>query len=618
MQSSRKRQHSLRRTSRRSTQPLNQPVSLVDSGTRSSVRQSTSVERLSPPSSRSESLVIQTRSFPLDASLVLVGIRGSGKRSLGFVAAAALGRRIITEDHYFHELTGLSRQEYLTTHGRHEFHQQDIEISQQMMDDNRLNCVIECGLGSLTNKLQEYLQEYAKTNPIVYIVRDMREIRRFLSLGDRSAKLLENGDPTHRRCSNYEYYNMEDHLPQDNAAEGESDRQSPLYSFKLKEAKEDFTKFVRFVTGAHSYRSNYDSPFSLLETPVHTRLFTHVLQIRLSELSRDQIELTELQSGADAIELCVDQWSRQSYKDLGKQISRIRRYIGMPIVLSVDTPPPKNGSAKTSHSDLSDDLRHFAGYQSEEVYMEILDQGLRIGVDYLVVDLSLKDDLIAHTVRSKGSTRIIGHHQRTSQQAPGWMDDYWSTLYLRAGNLGCDIVRLLRRADSRHDNDLVRMFSEKMRESPGKQLPLIAYNIGSLGRTSQLFNVKMTAVTHTAIIRDINEYERPLITASEAVQGLFQSFVLDPLEFCILGVSVSYSLSPYMHNTAYQICGLSHNYSTRDNTSLDILDELAQNPSFGGASIVHPWKVAVLDRLSSRSRHAEAIGAINTLLPLEP
>jgi hypothetical protein len=34
-------------------------------------------------------------------SLVLIGIRGCGKRSLGFVAATALKRRFITEDHYF-------------------------------------------------------------------------------------------------------------------------------------------------------------------------------------------------------------------------------------------------------------------------------------------------------------------------------------------------------------------------------------------------------------------------------------------------------------------------------------------------------------------------------------
>jgi hypothetical protein len=50
-----------------------------------------------------------TRDFRSDASIVLIGCRGSGKRSLGFIGATHLGRRLITEDHYFLESTGISR-----------------------------------------------------------------------------------------------------------------------------------------------------------------------------------------------------------------------------------------------------------------------------------------------------------------------------------------------------------------------------------------------------------------------------------------------------------------------------------------------------------------------------
>jgi hypothetical protein len=50
-----------------------------------------------------------TREFNRNASIVLIGSRGSGKRSLGFIGATHLGRRLITEDHYFLEATGVSR-----------------------------------------------------------------------------------------------------------------------------------------------------------------------------------------------------------------------------------------------------------------------------------------------------------------------------------------------------------------------------------------------------------------------------------------------------------------------------------------------------------------------------
>lgn len=49
------------------------------------------------------------RDFLPNASIVLIGSRGSGKRTLGFIGAMHLGRRLVTEDHYFQEATGVSR-----------------------------------------------------------------------------------------------------------------------------------------------------------------------------------------------------------------------------------------------------------------------------------------------------------------------------------------------------------------------------------------------------------------------------------------------------------------------------------------------------------------------------
>ena len=87
------------------------------------------------------------REFNPDVSLVLVGVHGSGKRSLGSVAAATLKRHFITEDHYFKEVTGLTRHEYLQQMGSQEFQHRDIEVLKMMLDNNRSRCVIECGLG---------------------------------------------------------------------------------------------------------------------------------------------------------------------------------------------------------------------------------------------------------------------------------------------------------------------------------------------------------------------------------------------------------------------------------------------------------------------------------------
>lgn len=84
-----------------------------------------------------------------------------------------------------------------------------------------------------------------------------------------------------------------------------------------------------------------------------------------------------------------------------------------------------------------------------------------------------------------------------------------------------------------------------------------------------------------------------LTTASEAMEALYHAQLLDPLQFMILGGSVFYSLSPVMHTAAYQVCGLSHNFQPLDIGSLEDVQRLGLDPSFGGAAITQPFKVCV-------------------------
>jgi 3-dehydroquinate dehydratase type I len=538
------------------------------------------------------------RAFHPEASLVLVGIRGCGKRSLGFIAATALGRRLITEDHYFQNVTGLSRQDYLKIHGSQEFHKRDVEVTRRMLDDNKTKCVIECGLGSLTTSVQDHLKEYALTNPVVYLVRDMAEITRLLNLDARSARHFQAGDPTHRRCSNFEFYNLEDHTTQGPFEDDNSDRRSPTYSFKLKDVKEDFSHFVKFITGACAYRPSYDSPFSLLDVPVDLRLYTHALEIRFSDYQDGKIDLADLEPGGDVFELCVDRWSTSATSTLSKMVAETRRKVGVPIMISV----------MRRYSNMSDDIQ-----------VSVLEHGLRLGVEFLSVDLHLDNRRIADLVGSKGYTRIVGHWLEESPTDLGWHDEEWMSRYNRAEMLGCDIVRFLQLAYCREENETLNRFTEKVRSRHEMGPLLVAYNVGPLGRTSQVFNQVLTSVTHPAlreIANAIRDGFGPQISSKEIVQALFQSFVLDPLTFYILGANVSYSLSPAMHNAAYHALGLNHTYKTKDITSITDLDALAQDSHFGGASIVQPFKVAIYGQLASKSRHAEAIGAVNTLLPL--
>ncbi|KAL4923779.1 repressor protein [Aspergillus undulatus] len=597
---------------------ISEPATMrVDLQANSSIAADHSHPQLSPPSKRiclspgSRAMTPHRpgtevyRKVDPKASLVLIGIRGCGKRSLGFVAATALRRRFITEDHYFKEVTGLPRHEYLKRYGSQAFQQRDIEVLKMMLDNHRSSCVVECGLGSLTRPIQDYLRQFCATNPVVYIARDMDRVQKLLGLDDQAAKLLCEGDPLHRTCSNFEYYNAEDRSGLSAQLDEETqDRRSVGYSFKLKDAKEDFTRFVRFVTGTDVGHSSYDSPFVLLETPPEQRSYTYAIFVRTSDLIHNRIKLSELESGGDAIELCVDVWNSEMPIIVSKQVSVLRRNTHAPIILSIDTRALKIPSGD-SYSP-----------EARNVVAQIVDHGLRLAVEYLVVDLNQDNTLLNDAIRNRGMTKIIG--QRIFEPLSGvtWDDEGCLSTYLDAAGLGCQLVRILRVATRREDNTAIARFTNKVESLLGDHPPVIAFNIGSLGRTSQVFNSTLTSVSHPAIERHPQNERDPQILARDAVQALFQSYVLDPLQFYILGGSVAYSLSPAMYNAAFRHCGMDHTYSIPEKPTLAALDQLGRDPNFGGASVVQPWRVEVFQKLAAKSRHAEAIGAINTIMPL--
>jgi shikimate 5-dehydrogenase len=88
------------------------------------------------------------------------------------------------------------------------------------------------------------------------------------------------------------------------------------------------------------------------------------------------------------------------------------------------------------------------------------------------------------------------------------------------------------------------------------------------------------------------------------------------MQIYIIGASLGYSVSPAMHNTAYQSCGMPHRFDRVQSSSLNSLKELVRESNFGGSIVIQPYKVEVISLTDSLSQHARAIGAVNTLIPV--
>jgi shikimate 5-dehydrogenase/shikimate kinase/3-dehydroquinate dehydratase len=561
-----------------------------------------------------------SRRFARDATIVLVGSRGSGKRSLGFIGATHLGRRLITEDHYFEQVTGLSRKIFLSRYGDRDFCKKNVEILQKMLEDNRINCIIECGMGSLAPEAQATLREYSKSHPVIYVLRNFNRIRHLLNLSEVESKRFEYADSTHRSCSNFEYYNLHDPSCESDPTETSHDRGSPNYSFGLKDAKNDFSRFLDFVTGYGVEAAAYEGPFSLASVPAERRPHTHALLLSLTDLGRKEIDISELDSGGgDVVELKIDTFAPNMLTMLAKQVALVRRKVGVPIIISVE----ENLLRELASSGNVDDLHksmymHYLDQSSpskEEVSMILLHHSLRLGAEYVSINLEYQDHNIRSLLECKGGTKVIGHYFDHSRDYASWTDPKRYSIYQRAESLGCDLVRIVQIAKSTKDNKDAVAFVKNIDKLHPVHPPLIAYNFGILGYASMVSNEIFTPVTHPAI-EAMNNGNQHLMTACEAMQALFQHSIVDPLDFYVSGAAVSYSLSPAMHTAAYRVCGMSHKFHVRQLSTMEELLNLTKEPNFGGSAVSMPFKVALMSKITAGSYHAKAIGAVNTILPL--
>ncbi|KAE8351015.1 type I 3-dehydroquinase-domain-containing protein [Aspergillus coremiiformis] len=570
------------------------------------------------------------RRFAPNVSIVLVGIRGTGKSSIAIILAATSGRRLIDADHYFQQVTGRSRAAFKSEHGITKYRQQEARIMDAMLSEHKEGWVIACGPGSMESSGQMLLREYAKTHPVIHIIRDLESIRSYLQAWDtdKVCRFLELSSPIYRACSNLEFFNISEtghehpslgkngyHQSQ---LELEVDQRSQKFTpfLTLKRLQRDFVRFIAFATGNATDLSNQDASFPLSTQPVEARTFTYAVTVPISTFFTRNLNIEDLVSTADAFELKVDVTENPSSRlglesTLADRISRtvatIRRNIVVPLIYHVESDIGSIAPATPRKEPLR---------RSISSYLNLMHHGLRLAPDFIAVDLNYDDNVLSQIIASRGSSKVIGHFAFVQCAEQGWDDPVYLELYERAKRLGCDIVRLTQPAASMEDNHAVQRFRHRIAALPGPQLPLIAYNSGSLGRLSCCFNPILTPITNQSLMSEPQTKNLPHLTFREAQEALYASFALDPMQFFVFGANVTYSLSPAMHNAAYKACGMPHVYNLHQSPSLRGLNELVANPNFGGTSVSLPYKTETIALLHSMSPHARTIGAVNTLIPI--
>jgi shikimate dehydrogenase len=109
------------------------------------------------------------------------------------------------------------------------------------------------------------------------------------------------------------------------------------------------------------------------------------------------------------------------------------------------------------------------------------------------------------------------------------------------------------------------------------------------------------------------------LSPDEAAQNIIDYVNREPAvgdtTFCgVIGHPVAHSLSPLIHNRAYDELGLDYIYTPRDTDDVGAAIKDMRRLDIRGLSITIPHKEAVLKFLDSISDNARAIGAVNTIV----
>ena len=133
--------------------------------------------------------------------------------------------------------------------------------------------------------------------------------------------------------------------------------------------------------------------------------------------------------------------------------------------------------------------------------------------------------------------------------------------------------------------------------------PLLAVNLGSQGKLSQVLNTIFTPITQESLPN-----EDGLLTIKEINQIYFDIGGLTAKKFWVIGSPIQHSRSPNLHNAAYKALNLPFTFDRFESTDADqVYKELINKPDFGGLAITMPLKLDIMKYATELSDAAQKL-----------
>ncbi|KAM0753959.1 SKI-domain-containing protein [Meredithblackwellia eburnea MCA 4105] len=554
---------------------------------------------LAPPLNGSESDGNGT-GFDREASILLIGMRGVGKTTLGLMLATYLNRPFIDADRVFERIFSTTIKDVIPKHGWEYFRNGESAILKNLLRMQGKGAVIALGGGVV--ELEEnraLLMEWSRMRkPCIHVCRNFGDVVSYLHRqGTKStwAPFVESVQDIYNRripwyleCSNLTFVTL-----------SRSTNTHPALA--LKHVEPAIQRMGRVIT-------DQPSPFQPFVVS-WTGPRTSCLVISGSDAAlHDATELELVSRGVDVLELRVDTLGPPP----SPQPRSLDPFADPELVGTHHTSLPMAILRHRSHLPLMFTLRTsiqgglFSG--SREAYLELVKVGFRRASDFVDVELILEDTEIEQLMAFKRSrSQVIMSYTWSSEYSREmrWNSAEVEAMYRRAVRLGADVVRLSLPAHSISTNFEASILQSTLSAEEGS-IPLVAICTGQAGSMSRILNPVLTPVTHPRLrLRD----EPGSLSQKELEQGLRLNGLIPPR---VLADFVPGGFSPLSAIIREGVRELGLSYEFIPAVEANLLNFVSR-ADFGGA-VIHE-STASLPPLIQATVAARAIGFADVAFP---
>lgn len=238
---------------------------------------------------------------------------------------------------------------------------------------------------------------------------------------------------------------------------------------------------------------------------------------------------------------------------------------------------------------------------TEEARQVLLRTAIAEGVEYV----DLEDDIADLIPRFGKTKRIISHHDFSGTPAE------LGSLHQRLTGLDPDIIKIATMANS--PLDTLRMM-KLAKESP---VPMVGLCMGEIGTPTRILTGRMGAPFTYATFHQ----ERTLAPGQLSYKQMRDIYQYDKIDkdyevFGVIADPVGHSLSPTIHNAAFQALGMKRVYVPFRIPAADLGRWLQNCRTLGikGLSVTIPHKESVIAKCSKVASVVRGIGAVNTIV----